>query len=102
MKRGFNSRRSGDLEIVLEPYWIRGTTVATHGTPYNYDTHIPLVFMGKGIQPGRYYQHAALNDLAPTAAALLDLEIPSGSVGRILYEMFTPTPVSTRPRSVAK
>ncbi len=101
VKRGFNSRRSGDLEIVLEPYWIRGNTVATHGTPYNYDTHIPLVFMGKGVKPGRYYKHAALNDLAPTAAALLDLEIPSGSVGRILDEMFIPAtaPTTARPRT---
>ena len=88
--RGFNARRSGDLEVVLEPYWIRGATKATHGTPYNYDNHIPLVFMGPGIQPGRYYQAAALNDAAPTLAAMLDVEIPSGSVGRVLYEMFQP------------
>ena len=45
-------------------------------------------FMGPGIRPGRYYQAAALNDAAPTIAALLDIEAPSGSVGRILYEMF--------------
>jgi hypothetical protein len=86
--RSFNSHRSGDLEILLDPYWIRGGTTATHGTPYNYDTHIPLIFMGSGIRPGRYYQRAALNDLAPTLAAMLDVEIPSGSVGRILSEMF--------------
>lgn len=82
----FNSKRSGDLEIIIEPYWIRGGSVATHGTPYNYDTHIPLIFMGKMIRPGRYYQHAALNDLAPTVATLLDIEIPSGSSGRVLGE----------------
>ena len=88
--RGYNASRSGDLEILLEPYWIRGTTKATHGTPYNYDNHIPLVFMGAGIRPGRYYQAVALNDAAPTLAAMLDVEIPSGSVGRVLYEMFQP------------
>jgi predicted AlkP superfamily pyrophosphatase or phosphodiesterase len=90
--RSFNLHRSGDLEIVLDPYWIRGSTAATHGTPYNYDTHIPLVFMGPGIRPGRYYEAAALNDIAPTLAALLDLEIPSASVGRILSEMFENRP----------
>ncbi|HTF64486.1 MAG TPA: hypothetical protein VK638_17525, partial [Edaphobacter sp.] len=80
--------RSGDLEVVLEPYWIRGgTSGATHGTPYNYDTHIPLIFMGPGVRPGRYYRSAALNDLAPTLSALLDVEIPSGSVGRVLDEI---------------
>jgi predicted AlkP superfamily pyrophosphatase or phosphodiesterase len=91
--RGFNASRSGDLEILLEPYWIRGTTKATHGTPFNYDSHIPLVFMGPGIRSGRYYQSAALNDAAPTLAAMLDIEIPSGSVGRVLHEMFQPAGV---------
>jgi arylsulfatase A-like enzyme len=86
--RSFHSRRSGDLEILLDSYWIRGSTNATHGTPYNYDTHIPLIFMGTGVKPGRYYQSASMNDIAPTVAAMLDIEIPSGSVGRILGEMF--------------
>jgi arylsulfatase A-like enzyme len=95
--RGFNARRSGDLEIILEPYWIRGSTKATHGTPYNYDNHIPLVFMGAGIRPGRYYQATALNDAAPTLAALLDIETPSGSVGRVLYEMFQPANAAPPP-----
>ncbi len=88
--RSFNAARSGDLEILLEPYWIRGATKATHGTPYNYDSHIPLVFMGRGIRAGRYYEATALNDAAPTLAAMLDVEIPSGSVDRVLSEMLEP------------
>ena len=80
--RSFNPQRSGDLEIVLNPYWIRTASGTTHGSPYNYDSHIPLVFMGPGIKPGRYYKAAALND-----AALLDIEMPSGSLGRILDEI---------------
>ncbi len=85
--RGFNADRNGDLEVILDPYYIRSSAGTTHGTPYNYDAHIPLVFMGPGIKPGRYYRSAALNDLAPSVAAMLDIEIPSGSVGRILEEM---------------
>ncbi|MDA0205745.1 MAG: alkaline phosphatase family protein [Acidobacteria bacterium] len=85
--RSFNPQRSGDLEIVLNPFWIRSTSGTTHGSPYNYDTHIPLIFMGPGIKPGRYYKAAALNDAAPTIAALLDIEMPSGSLGRILDEI---------------
>jgi arylsulfatase A-like enzyme len=85
--RSFNARRSGDLEIVLDPYWIRSGSGTTHGSPYNYDSHIPLIFMGPGIKPGRYYKAAALNDAAPTIAALLDIEMPSGSLGRILDEI---------------
>jgi hypothetical protein len=44
--------------------------------------------MGAGIRAGRYYQAVKLNDVAPTLAAILDVETPSGSVGRVLSEMF--------------
>jgi arylsulfatase A-like enzyme len=87
--RSFNMARSGDLEVLLEPYWIRGATGTTHGTPYSYDSHIPLIFMGPGIRAGRYARPVALNDLAPSLATLLDIETPSGSVGRPLSEMMT-------------
>ena len=43
--------------------------------------------MGAGIKPGRYYKAVALNDAAPTIAALIDIEMPSGSLGRILDEI---------------
>lgn len=87
--RSFNNVRSGDLEVLLEPYWIRGGTGTTHGTPYSYDSHIPLIFMGPGIRPGRYARPVALNDVAPSLATLLDIETPSGSVGRPLAEMMS-------------
>ena len=80
--------RSGDLEIVFDPYWMRASSGTTHGTPYAYDAHIPLVFMGPGIRPGHYDVTVALNDLAPTVATLIGVETPSGSQGRVLWEMF--------------
>jgi hypothetical protein len=89
--RGFNPQRSGDLEIILEPYWMRQATGTTHGTPYNYDAHIPLILMGQRIRPGAYADHAALNDLAPTLATLLAVPIPSGSSGRVLTEALLPS-----------
>ncbi|MCX6621085.1 MAG: alkaline phosphatase family protein [Acidobacteria bacterium] len=95
--RSFHGPRSGDMEILVEPYWIHGSSGTTHGSPYNYDTHIPLVFMGPGIRPGRYYRAAALNDLAPTVAAMLDIEIPSGSVGRVLDEAIDAAALAQRP-----
>ena len=88
--RGFNAQRSGDLEIILEPFWIRQATGTTHGTPYNYDAHIPLILMGPRIRPGEYNNPVALNDLAPTLATLVQVEIPSGSVGRVLTEAIEP------------
>lgn len=84
--RGFNAQRSGDLEIILEPYWMRQATGTTHGSPYNYDAHIPLILMGQGVKPGRYVGRVALNDLAPTLATLIDVDAPAASTGRVLIE----------------
>ena len=95
--RGFNAQRSGDLEIILEPYWLRSATGTTHGTPYNYDAHIPLVLMGPRIKPGTYSDHVALNDLAPTITTIVGVDPPSGSSGRVLTEALTPA-VARAPR----
>jgi predicted AlkP superfamily pyrophosphatase or phosphodiesterase len=94
--RGFNAQRSGDLEIILEPFWMRQATGTTHGTPYNYDAHIPLILMGPRIKPGEYAAPVALNDLAPTLATLIGVEIPAGSSGRVLTEALRPKDVRTR------
>jgi hypothetical protein len=83
----YHPRRSGDLEIVLNPFWIRQKTGTTHGTPYPYDSHIPLIFVGSGIRRGRYTQHVALNDVAPTLAVRLGISLPSSSDGRVLSEL---------------
>jgi predicted AlkP superfamily pyrophosphatase or phosphodiesterase len=96
--RGFNAQRSGDLEIILEPFWMRQAQGTTHGSPYNYDAHIPLILMGRGIQAGEYSNAAALNDLAPTLATLLKVEIPSGSSGRVLNEAFKAAAATVAPR----
>ena len=89
--RGFHPERSADVEILLYPYWIGSEGDGTsHGSPYSYDSHIPLVIMGPGIRPGRYHEKVALNDLAPTLATLLSIETPSGSAGRVLREALAP------------
>jgi hypothetical protein len=87
--RGFNPQRSGDLEIILEPFWMRQATGTTHGSPYNYDAHIPLILMGQRIKAGTYSDHVALNDLAPTLATSIGVDPPSGSAGRVLTEAFS-------------
>lgn len=92
LARSHSLQRSGDLEIVLDPYWLRASAGTTHGTPYSYDAHIPLILMGPGIKPGSYHATVALNDLAPTLATLLGVENPSGSSGRVLAEALTLTP----------
>lgn len=92
--RGFNAQRSGDLEILLEPYWLRQAQGTTHGTPYNYDAHIPLIIMGSRVKPGEYAAPVALNDLAPTLATLARVEIPAGSAGRVLTEALRTEPAA--------
>jgi len=86
----FHRARSGDVAVLLEPYWMSSTTGTTHGTPYSYDTHIPLVVMGPGIAKGPHERPVLLNDLAPTLATLLGVETPSGSSGRVLEEVVAP------------
>jgi arylsulfatase A-like enzyme len=84
---GYSMRRGADVEVLLEPYWIFTQSGATHGSPFGYDNHVPVIFMGPGIRSGRYNNSVAVNDIAPTLATMLDVETPSGSVGRVLAEM---------------
>lgn len=84
---GFYPSRSGDLVIVAEPFKYLGDTItATHGTPYTYDTNVPLMLMGAGITPGRYFDAASPADIAPTLSALLGITAPANATGRVLIE----------------
>jgi hypothetical protein len=85
---GYYAARGPDLEVILEPYWLWGASGTSHSTPFDYDTHVPVIFLGAGIRAGRYNGPARPNDIAPTLATILDVETPSGSVGRVLAEMF--------------
>jgi phosphopentomutase len=55
-----------------------------HGTPYGYDSHVPLIFYGWKVKPGFYTIRTGISDVAPTLAFILNVETPSGSVGHIL------------------
>jgi arylsulfatase A-like enzyme len=82
----FFGPRFGDLYILAEPYYLFDATGTTHGTPYDYDTHVPMIFWGPGIAPGVYTRRVAVNDIAPTLSELLGVERPSGSIGNVLAE----------------
>jgi hypothetical protein len=86
----FHRERSGDVEVLLEPYWMSATSGTTHGSAFSYDTHIPLMVMGPGIRPGRHDRSVVLNDLAPTLATILGIETPSGASGHFLAEILEP------------
>lgn len=84
---GFYPSRSGDVVMVAEPYkYIAETITATHGSPYSYDTHVPTIIMGAGVNPGRYLEPASPADIAPTLSALLRITAPTNSTGRVLIE----------------
>ncbi len=77
--------RSGDLFIVPKPYWLMDGTPSGktrgygtgHGTPYNYDQHVPILLMGFGIQPGEYHGEVTPADIAPTLASLCGITLSS-------------------------
>jgi len=85
---GFYERRSADIFVLLEPYWMFSAHGTTHGSAFDYDTHVPVIFMGPGIKAGRFDDTIAVNDIAPTLATLLGIATPSGSAGRVLAEIF--------------
>jgi predicted AlkP superfamily pyrophosphatase or phosphodiesterase len=80
--------RSGDMSFTLRPYWMIQANGTTHGTGNEYDTHVPVLLMGKGIAAGEYFTPAAPIDVAPTLAFLANVTLPRAS-GRVLTEALT-------------
>ncbi len=88
LANGFNPRRSGDVQLILKPGYIEGSaTGTTHGLWYPYDAHIPLLFYGWGIKKGKASRETYMTDIAPTLASLLHIQMPSGSVGKVIEEV---------------
>ena len=88
LQNGYNQKRSGDVLIVLKPGYISySTTGSTHGSPQIYDTHAPLLFYGKGIQPGSTVNRTEIPDIAPTISALLGISFPNGTTGKPITEV---------------
>lgn len=86
---GYNWKRSGDIQIVtkdgyLAYYAKKGTT---HSVWNSYDSHIPLIFMGWKIKSGESNQPYNMTDIAPTVAALLHIQFPSGNIGQPIVEV---------------
>lgn len=85
LQRGFNHKKSGDVIFVYDPAFISySKTGSTHGSGLNYDTHVPLLFFGKGIKHGDTFQKTEITDIAPTMSALLGISFPNGAIGQPL------------------
>lgn len=85
---GYNVRRSGDIYFILQPNWFDGgKTGTTHGAWNPYDAHIPLVFMGWNVKPGKTNKTHYMTDIAATLAAMLHIQMPSGCIGEPITEL---------------
>ncbi len=89
----FHPDRSGDIYIVFEPHWFiadfDGLSVASaHGSPWTYDSYVPIIIAGPGIEPTRVVRPVETVDVAPTIAAYLGTKAPSGARGVPLLEIF--------------
>ncbi len=88
MINGYNPKRSGDIEFTFKSgYFDGGVKGTTHGLWNPYDAHIPCVFFGWGVKPGKTNRETYMTDIAPTLAALLHIQMPSGSVGKVITEL---------------
>jgi len=90
--KNFYSERSGDIYVVFEPNIFisdfDGLTVAsTHGSPWRYDTFVPVIFAGSGLKAERVSRPVTPYDVAPTLANYLGVKPPSGSIGNLLLEV---------------
>jgi predicted AlkP superfamily pyrophosphatase or phosphodiesterase len=86
----YHPARAGDICVVQDPYWFnfdKGPVAAMHGSPWNYDTHVPLLFVGPGITPQVVSRAVQPADVAPTLAALLHMTPPASSQGEVLVEV---------------
>ena len=85
LQNGYNQKRSGDVLVIQDPAYISyGKTGSTHGSGLNYDTHVPLLFFGKGIKHGKTVRRTEITDIAPTISALLDINAPNFKIGEPL------------------
>ncbi len=89
VQNGYHPERSGDLLIVTTPETPSyAPTGSTHGSPHIYDTHVPLIFYGKGIRKGELMRRTYIRDIAPTMAVLLGTAYPNGATGLPISEAF--------------
>ena len=91
--RNFHPNRSGDIYVVFDPQRFindfDGLTVAcTHGSPWAYDTFVPIMFAGPGIPAGHVERTVHTVAVAPTLSRLLNIKPPSGATAGPLLEVF--------------
>jgi len=88
MQNSFNQNRSGDVMINLEPGWIEKTEYATkNNSPYNYDTHVPLIWYGWKIKRSEINEPVSMTGIAPTLSSLLRISFPNAASGKPIISL---------------
>ena len=89
VENGYFAPRGGEVQIILKPNYIENfyVTGTTHGMWNPYDAHIPLLWYGWGIKPGKTNREVYMTDIAPTIAALLHIQMPGGCIGKVISEV---------------
>lgn len=89
INNGYYPKRNGDIQVMLLPQYIDAysPTGTTHGLWNPYDAHIPLLWYGWGIKHGKTNRETSMTDIAPTIAAMLHIQMPSGCVGKVIEEI---------------
>ncbi|MBL0098086.1 MAG: hypothetical protein IPP46_17530 [Bacteroidetes bacterium] len=88
IQRGYQKGRSGNVCIQFAPGWTdplyggNGTQGTTHGSPYPYDAHVPLLWYGWRIPAGNSAAEVQITDIAPTLSFLLNITLPNGCTGK--------------------
>ena len=82
MKQSYYAERSGDVGIVVKPLYLfdTGLTGTNHGSPHPYDTHVPLVVFGTGVQPGKHSEEVAPQAIAAIFAQALGIPTPKDAM----------------------
>jgi predicted AlkP superfamily pyrophosphatase or phosphodiesterase len=87
-QNSFNQRRSGDVIINLEPGWVeRSKNITSANSPYNYDTHVPLMWYGWKMKRKQVLTPVDMSDVAPTISTLMGIGWPSGATGKPIREI---------------
>lgn len=91
---GFHPERSGDVVLVVKPYTLAVTVKSgtTHGSPFGYDSHVPVIFFGSAFKKGRYADEFYITDIAPTLCAALRINEPPGTMGKPCVKVLADNP----------
>jgi hypothetical protein len=91
---GYDATRSGELVFVLQPGYLlkkkdtdKARKGTSHGSAFNYDTHVPVLFYGKNIPKQQIFTPYEIIDIVPTLTHILRVQLPNATTGKPMVEV---------------